>query len=119
MIDNRILGQENTELPVAAAGRWSLTSRSSDRGPAMAKHVTTAKRMQATQLRSDKGTSPMISLVSGIALIGAAIALLYPFIPGAGVESNRSDWIDICIAIAVSASLAMGVGLIIIGLASF
>lgn len=61
----------------------------------------------------------MISLISGVGLIAAAVALVYPFVPRPGTESRRNEWIDISVAIAVSAGLAIGIGLIVIGVANF
>jgi hypothetical protein len=61
----------------------------------------------------------MASLLSGIALLGASVALFYPFIPRHAGQQPRAEWIDISVAIGFSAGIAIGIGLIVAGAASF
>jgi hypothetical protein len=61
----------------------------------------------------------MSSLLSGFALIGTSLALIYQSIPREGVASTRYEWANIAIAIGFSAGLAVGLGLIVAGITSF
>lgn len=58
----------------------------------------------------------MLEIVFGIVLLGANAALLYPFIPVEGqAPKSRAEWIDISVALGVSAGLALGVGFVVGG----
>jgi hypothetical protein len=58
----------------------------------------------------------MLQILFGIVLLGATAALLYPFIPAEGeAPKPRAEWIDVSVAIGVSAGLALGVGFVVGG----
>lgn len=60
----------------------------------------------------------MLSLLAGMAMLGAAAALLYPFIPEKGVIPNRGDAADVMIAMTLTVLLAMGLALVVMGVAT-
>ena len=48
----------------------------------------------------------MYALLSGVALIGASLALVYRFFPREGAEVHRPGWMDASIVIAAMAGLS-------------
>jgi hypothetical protein len=61
----------------------------------------------------------MISLLSGVALLGASVALFVSFIPRGEAPKPRAEWIDISVSIAFSTGIAIGIGLVVGGAASY
>ena len=58
-------------------------------------------------------------LLSGLGLLAAAIALLRSFRGRADQPVSRPEWIDIFLALVITAGAAMGVMLVVLGTASY
>jgi hypothetical protein len=61
----------------------------------------------------------MTAAFGGVGLLVAALALLRQFRPRDGQVVNRSEWIDITVAISVTSGLTFGVMLIVVGISGW
>ena len=63
----------------------------------------------------------MITMLMGLGLIVASGGVIYPFVPSKGIAHSRSwsaQWVDIVVAISVSAFIA-GLVTTVVGVARF
>jgi hypothetical protein len=60
-----------------------------------------------------------MNVLLGMALLVAGLVLLYRSIPGRGQVVQRTEWLEVSLAIAVTITLGCGAMFIVTGIADF